>query len=112
VIATVSVPTTVGVYVAVYVVSPVCSVTAGLAAFAPVTATANRPATPGTLFPNVSTTVIVTVVTCPAVPFGTTAVLLSAFAAPALTALANGLPPMCVPLNRTETASLPLTTGV
>ena len=80
-------------------------------AFVPPMTTARFAASPDTLLPFASLTVIVIDVAAPAEPAGTTALLAAAFAAPALTALAYGLPPMCVPFSLSVTWSVPAAIG-
>jgi len=84
----------------------VFSVTVGVALLVPLTVTARFVASPGTLLPNPSRTVITMSVASPAVPVaGTFAVLAAGSAAAALTWLRYGLPKMGTVLNVIVTSS-------
>src|SRR5689334_9107538 len=92
VIAIASVPATVGVYVSVYVPLELSLTVTVLPAFAPLTVAATVPLVPVRLLPWASFAWTVIVVTLPAVPAGTDAVVCAALAAPATTVIAADVP--------------------
>ncbi len=99
-------------YVAVYDPLPT-SVTFGRWELAPVTFTKTLPPPAVSRFPYKSHATTAIFVPLPGRPaLGTFAVLFAAWAAPALTTLVNGLPPISVPLMPTRISSLPLFVGV